>query len=212
MWGVGAVVLRILLVSSLPPGEPAGTEAHTFSKGIWKSVYTVTVATDHAAILHVTPHTKYLGEYPLETLVDGRHGGFTVNVTAHMWTPAAGASGTLRVAGQWASSATGEKSLLLPGGTSTAQLTITAAATAIKLWWPHGVGLSTHPLYDVTTTWTPTAGAGASAVAVATRRIGFRVFALVTGNDTAPGYVKVGFILCTVTLYANLAHSLTRSP
>lgn len=47
--------------------------------------------------------------------------------------------------------------------------------------WPAGQGA--QPLYNVS--------AALGDAVVATRRIGFRMFALVTGNDTDPAYVKV---------------------
>jgi beta-mannosidase len=50
----------------------------------------------------------------------------------------------------------------------------------IRLWWPNGLGA--QPLYNVTATWTSAAVPTQSTMAV--RRTGFRVFALVTINDT----------------------------
>jgi len=65
-------------------------------------------------------------------------------------------------------------------------------AAQIKLWWPSGVGA--QPLYNVSATWTPSAAAAADTTTVAApptpphitavRRLGFRVFTLVTINDT----------------------------
>lgn len=98
----------------------------------------------------------------------------------------------------------------LPAGDSKVSMQITASASQIKLWWPNGMG--EQPLYNVTATWTPTPtltptignsngsnrgtvdqaapAATASAAAVsAVRRIGFRVFALVTTNDTNATHV-----------------------
>ena len=205
------------------------------------------------AITHLTPHTLYSGAYPTVPLKDGAHGGFSVNVTAHLWVPPGGATGALTVAGSWATNentgngdgddestlgdmvgngirkgnggdnrnalATSDV-LVLPAGESKVSLQLTATAKQIKLWWPSGVGA--QPLYDVTATWTPASSpsedivdrAGATAPAstastaspsspstsppttkttpstttlatsTATRRMGFRVFALVTVNDT----------------------------
>jgi beta-galactosidase/beta-glucuronidase len=61
---------------------------------------------------------------------------------------------------------------------------MTVKGTDINLWWPNGLG---NPnLYKLTFTFTTEAGETLKS----TRRIGFRVFALVTGNDTDPEYVK----------------------
>ena len=186
-------------------GETSGP-AVTFSKGIWKSVYLVEVPAATLAITHVTPHTHYMGAYPTARLADGEHGGFAVNVTAHLWAPSGGATGMLSVAGSWTASGDGggessgagvassSELLTLPAGSSKVSLQLTATANQIKLWWPSGVGA--QPLYNVTATWAPAEAAAAAAAAAvaggggggatvtATRRIGFRVFALVTVNDT----------------------------
>ena len=177
--------------------------APTLSKGVWKSVYLTDVPLATVAITHLTPHTRYNGAYPTARLADGDHGGFTVNVTAHLWAPAGGAKGSLGVAGSWAaaapttsnasaSAAASSGAMTLPAGESIVSLQVAATAQQIKLWWPNGAGA--QPLYDVKATWTPAAaepvvgtaaGAAAAAlVAVTSRHMGFRVFALVTVNDT----------------------------
>ena len=63
-----------------------------FSYGVYAShvtvmdLYRIGVG---AAISHVVPHTYYKGSFPTSPLKDGAHSGFTVNVTVHMWAPAA---------------------------------------------------------------------------------------------------------------------------
>ena len=169
-----------------------------------------------AVITHVTPHTRYTGEYPVTPLQDGAHGDFTVNVTTHLRAPPSGSTGSLVVVGSWANAnANGDGDgkgsntvvassgpVSLPSGDSAISLQLTASAAQIKLWWPAGVG--DQPLYNVTATWTTTttqtqtrvssaannvAGGRGGASISATRRFGFRVFALVTINDTDATYV-----------------------
>jgi beta-mannosidase len=178
--------------------------AATFSKGIWKSVYLSVVPAGTAAITHVTPHTRYMGAYPTARLTDGKHGGFSVNVTAHLWAPAGGAMGSLSVAGNWAGAPGGgggdslatatSGRMQLPAGESVVSLRLKASAAQIRLWWPSGVGA--QPLYNVTATFTPSVVAvnqhhrpgermlPSSGASQTSRRIGFRVIALVTVNDT----------------------------
>lgn len=153
----------------------------TFSSGIWKSVYVAAVAPAAAAVTALTPRITYLGAYPVGALVDGAHAGFSVNVTAHLWAPPGGATGTLSLAGAWAGAAAASPLLTLAAGDSTYALTLAAPAAAIRLWWPNGLG--GQPLYNLTATWTPAAG-GAGGAATAVRRVGFRTAALVTVNDT----------------------------
>jgi hypothetical protein len=79
--------------SSVYAQQPAnpGT-AQLFSRGIWKSVYLVSVST--AAITHVVPHTYYTGVFPTAPLAPGAFAPFNVTVRTHMWAPAA-VAGTL---------------------------------------------------------------------------------------------------------------------
>jgi len=161
----------------------------TFTKGIWRSVYVAEVSA--VAIEHVVPQIMYLGEYPTSPLSEGTHGGFKVDVKAHLWA-AAKTAGTLKVTGSWGQVASAK--ITVPAGNSVSTVTINAAAADIKLWWPAGHGA--QPLYNVTLSFEPAAAAGfASAVSAAstvsaTRRIGFRMFAVVTGDDTNPEWVK----------------------
>lgn len=63
---------------SLAPSQPSTPgSARTFSKGIWKSVYVVTVTS--AAITALVPHTFYNGSFPTAPLQDGNHAPFIVN-------------------------------------------------------------------------------------------------------------------------------------
>eukprot|EP01046_Picozoa_sp_COSAG06_P002943 COSAG06_NODE_108_length_23594_cov_43.013450_12_plen_1117_part_00 len=169
----------------------------TFSKGVWRSVYIAEVTA--VAIKHVVPQITYLGEYPTAPLSEGTHGGFKVDVKVHLWGAAKSSTGTLKVTGSWGQTASTQ--VTVPAGDFVSNVTINAAAADIKLWWPAGHGA--QPLYNVTVTFEPTssssrallsatasASASASAAVSATRRIGFRMFALVTGNDTNPEWLK----------------------
>ena len=157
--------------------------ASTFSSGVWKSVYVVAAAPASAFITSVVPLTRFLGAYPVGALVDGAHAGFSVNVTAHLWAPEGGATGSLAVTGAWGATAASPLTDI-PAGDSAVSLTLAASAAQIQLWWPNGLGA--QPLFNVTATWRPASGAPAAA----TRRLGFRVAALVTVNDTDPATVR----------------------
>lgn len=171
----------------------SGTKAHTFTKGMWKSVYLVRVSS--AAIMSVNPQVVYRGAYPVTPLVDGENAGFTVTARVRLWAPR-DVKGRVTVQGAWGSSNASDV-ISLKGGQET-EVTVTVAADAkdIKLWWPVGAGPAAsqtvpRPLYDVTTTFTASSSEQAAAAGVSTtRRVGFRFFALVTGNDTDPEYVK----------------------
>lgn len=182
----------------------------TFTKGIWKSVSLVQVAPGSVAITDVVPQISYAGEYPTSPLTDATHSGFDVHVRVHTWA-ARPTSGTLAITGAWDG---GSRTQLVAIGTGNTSTTVALpTATAVKLWWPSGHGA--QPLYNLSATFTPSmhgasaaqgvAAAAAAAAAggeqpqgvrvaggqpvTAVRRVGFRFFALVTGNDTDPAYV-----------------------
>jgi hypothetical protein len=128
-----------------------------------------------AAITHVNPQIKYLGDYPAAPLTDGTHGGFEVKVKVHMWA-AAPTQGTLAAEGSWGATAADGVTVVqtlvsVPAGDSVAEVTLSASASAVKLWWPAGQGA--QPLYNVSVSF---------GKVEATRRVGFRTFAMVTGE------------------------------
>lgn len=164
-------------MSQLALTDPVWGTAPVLSSGIWKSVYITSAAP--VAVTDVVPLLQYQGVYPVQPLVDGQHAGFQVNVTTHLWVPEGGVQGSLTATGAWGASASSAP-LSLSGGEANVTLTLSASASEIQLWWPNGLGL--QPLYNISVTWTPSSGS--TGTVSATRRIGFRVAALVTVNDT----------------------------
>ena len=162
-------------------GESGPVATRAWTKGIWRSVYTVAVDARAAAITHLVPQVYYNGPFPTAPLTDATSGGFTVRVVVHLWAPAASAvSGTLSVAGAWPG-ATASMALSPPPGDSNVTLLLTAPPGEVALWWP--VGLGAQALYQVNATFTP-AAAALPAPPTTARRIGFRFVAYTTGNDT----------------------------
>jgi len=155
--------------------------AHTFSKGIWKSVYLVTVSS--VALTYVVPQVFYTGTYPTTPLIDGNHADFVVQVRIHFFAPSS-TSGILEIIPQFRTASPTQMFVSVPAGNSNVTIPINASAQDTLLWWPTGLGA--QPLYNITVRFTPNSG---GAVLNATRRIGLRFFALVTGNDTDPNYV-----------------------
>ena len=162
--------------------------AHTFSKGIWKSVYLSATWPTSAAILHVVPQITYRGSYPTARLADGAHAGFNVSVRVHLSVRTA-TQGTLVLTTAWHPGASVRKKVALPAGESNATLHSSASADEIELWWPNGVG-NRQQLYNLTVAFVPAGAAdGSKRMVNASRSVGFRYIALVTGNDTDPSYV-----------------------
>jgi beta-mannosidase len=137
------------------------------------------------AVPYVVPHVFYSGAYPVAPLAAGQHGDFVVRVRVHLWAPAA-TRVVVTVTGAWDPTGAQTLPLTAPAGDSNWTLSLAAPAATVALWWP--VGLGAQPLYPVNVTVAPVGVAGA-AVLAAGRQVGFRVFALVTGNDTDPAYV-----------------------
>jgi hypothetical protein len=158
-------------------------------------------------------------DYPTSPLRDGSHNGFVVYVTVRLWSPCP-VNGTVRVWGSWGRDAAEAEAVaeVSVDGEASHTLAIQAAAGEVRLWWPRGTGpdpAGRRHLYHVHASFVPggsgvgvgvgaapdrggmakrggagSLGARTVAVGAASRRIGFRHVALVTGNDTDPGYVR----------------------
>jgi hypothetical protein len=234
------------------------TNSRTYTFGITKSVYIVggsstttttiksskskslksssAAAASSAASAFITaivPQVMYRGEYPIQSLVDGDHDGFDIDVRVHLLllsSPLAAGNhhlglikGRLEVQGMWGSQDVISKIIQLDnGGSSTTETNVTLSLVAnskdIKLWWPTGMGpttmyygnadeeslpseerLTKRHLYDIQVRFIPldennngddkSTNQPPNNVIQDTRRIGFRHFALVTGNDTDKNYV-----------------------
>ena len=157
--------------------------AHTFSKGIVRSAYLIAVGA--AAVEHLQTRIFYEGDYPTAPLTDASAGPWTVVTRVHLRAPAA-AAGTVSVRGAWGGSASAPAALV--AGNNTVELSLSVPAGAVRLWWPNELGVQAR--YNITATWTPAAAAAAGPPLATTRAVGFRVFALVTGNDTDPATLK----------------------
>ena len=179
-------VVRCYTKTTLDFHAPPRQGLPTFSKGIWKSVSIVQVAARSAAITHVVPQITYAGEYPVAPLADGAHGGFHVGVRVHMWA-AAPTAGTISATGEWPGASLSRVVSVAAGNSSVVLRLPRATASSVKLWWPAGHGA--QPLYNLSVVFTPSGRGWVAAPVCAQRRVGFRSFALVTGNDTDPAYV-----------------------
>eukprot|EP00439_Symbiodinium_sp_Y106_P013904 s7315_g1.t9 len=155
----------------------------TFSYGIWKHVYLIYTPNGSASITHVAPQIFFKGMYPTEALVDGHHAGppNRRKVKVFLSAPAA-ANGTLTLLPSWRPSVS--RRISIPAGSSNHTVEVVANATDIKLWWP--IGMGEQHLYQLGVQFK---GDVLTGLTRTTRRIGFRYFALVTGNDTDPAYV-----------------------
>ena len=158
---------------------------YMLSKGIVRSVYIAYLPTQPAPpafITAVVTEVMYLGAYPAAPLTEDTKGDFEVRVRLHISSHAAW-SGSVEVTGSWLEEAVSSLVSVQPGE-SNVTVVITAIKKDIKLWWP--VGMGERPMFTVSSRLVSKAGAASES---AVRRIGFRVFAIVTGNDTDPAWV-----------------------
>ena len=156
----------------------------TLSKGIARSVYLAHVApaAAAAAIVSVKALVRFLGAYPTAPLSDATAGPWRVDVTIYLLAPA-GASGRVRVVGEWDAQNPASVDVTLAAGVETpVTLSLSVPVGAAALWWPNTVALGRR-LYAVNASFT----SSASGVSVAAqRRVAFRSLALVTADDSAP--------------------------
>eukprot|EP00750_Incisomonas_marina_P010425 INCI16272.1.p1 GENE.INCI16272.1~~INCI16272.1.p1 ORF type:complete len:774 (+),score=106.89 INCI16272.1:186-2324(+) len=182
---------------------------HTFSKGIWKSVYVATTPRNGATILHLSPRTFYLGPHLSAPLASGVgalwKGQFLLQVKTLLRGGSDGSTGSLNLNVEWATKGPVNSTdvHLAPGEELEVELsTVVANSDGVDLWWPLGLSDGPRSLYSVSVDYNPASVADQethirdgvavtnSAGTSASRRVGFRVVALVTGNDTDPEYVK----------------------
>ena len=154
-----------------------------YTRGIWKSVYLLDV--DWLAITDMTAHVTYTGSFPTTPLEPGNHEPFSVWVSLLLYAPQAVAV-DLAFMGDWRNATTEQRHVTLTAGNTTVTWQLTVSAEQIDLWWPNGRGA--QPLYNFTAT--ATRSDGTDPPLQTSRRIGFRVFHIVTGNDTDPAWVE----------------------
>jgi len=171
------------------------------SFGVWKDVYVVPVR--RLALRALVAQVFYGAgapggadaPYPAAPLTDATAGPWTVRVTAHVAAGPGGvpAGGVVSVAGAWAPGAPASAPLgaLAPNATASVAVDLAVPAGAVRLWWPNGVSAprgAAQPLYAVSAAIT-LPGDAAPAIQDS-RRVGFRVVAVVTDDDSDPAALR----------------------
>ena len=137
------------------------------------------------AVTATTPLVTYRGPFPTAPLSDGSHAGFFLNLTLQTLLVSSRARGVvLSIQPSWRTSPISANMNVLPG-MSSASFSIDVSAEEVQLWWPTGLGA--QPLYDVDVYL---GTSDTQQQLHVHRRIGFRYFAIVTGNDTDEAYVQ----------------------
>ncbi len=126
-------------------------------------------------ITHVVPSISYTGPYPRSPLTDNNHSPFDVTLGVHLYIPAR-VTGSIQINTDWG--VTHSETLTLAPGEKDIVITVSTAGKSVKLWWPNGLG--NQNLYNISATFT---SASIPAIVTSSRRIGFRVFALVTTKN-----------------------------
>lgn len=176
-------------IASLVDGHP---DDRVMSRGIIRSVYLLEAPQATPVVVQIVPLVYYAGTYPTTPLTDATAGPFTVDTAVYLLNPhnETITGTTLLLEGSWGG---GPSSLvhlppLPPGIVTRVNASLAVPIGAVKLWWTADTSPTRGPqaLYRVTATLTTSS----AAVIQDSRDIGFRVFTLVTGNDTTPALLS----------------------
>jgi hypothetical protein len=157
------------------------------SRGIVRSLYLAVVPASTVAIVQTLPLVRYLGAYPTSPLSDATAGAFAVDVSVWLANPGPDVmtGALLTLSGAWDGPSPPVLALpaLASGATVRVNATLQVPAGAVQLWWTADTASlarrgQQQPLYAVNASITFASGAG---TITDSRRIGFRVFTLVTG-------------------------------
>lgn len=168
----------------------AAADDASMSRGLVRSLYLLQTNTGALVINQTVPLVFYQGPYPSAPLTDETAGPFLVSVTAYLSNPNSAPLLNLpiTVQGSWGGGSNSTTIPSLPVGDSKVTVLLTVPAGMVQLWWtadttPASRRGSPQPLYTVTVTVTPSPG---TPPLVDARLVGFKVFTLVTADDTNP--------------------------
>jgi len=200
-------------IASLVDGHP---DDRVMSRGLVRSLYLLEVPTGSPVIVQTVPLVHYLGAYPTAPLADAAAGPWSVDVGVFLMNPrndSSTASATLTLSGSWGGgpSAPVDVAPIPAGQVVRVNASLAVPAGVVQLWWTADTAPTSRrgqpqPLYAVT------ASVAVGPIVISDARdVGFRVFTLVTGNDTVPaelagvdgsGNVTMRFRLNGANLYA----------
>ena len=175
--------------TSDPPRAGGGGVADdtAMTRGIVRSLYLLRTPAGSASIVQTVPLVHYAGAYPTTVLTDATAGPFLVEVQVLLSNPAAAplVGVAVQAAGSWGGNANRSAPISLPPGVSLVSVWLAVPPGAVRLWWTADVQRGPQPLYDVNVSLIIAGAAAASD----SRRVGFKVFALVTDDDSEPSRI-----------------------
>jgi beta-mannosidase len=138
----------------------------------------------------VVPLVTYTGPYPTQPLTPATAAPFNITVRVRFAPALAHVSGSVSVSGSWGGSASTHAVLTAsppraPGLWTETEVAVTMTAAGVSLWWPAGMG--EQAMYQITAVWAP--DDPTLPPASLTVPVGFRVFYLVTDDDTDPARI-----------------------
>jgi hypothetical protein len=178
------------------------------SKGIVRSLYLLRIPSGSAAIATLTPLVHYLGDYPTTVLTDATAGPFLVEVQVVVRNPNPSSLSNVQVLASWAMGSNSSSILTIPpSGETLITAYLLIPMGSINLWWTSDIKTGPQTLYDINATLF----VNGTIQAIDSRRIGFKVFTIVTDDDTNPsklsgidgsGNLTMRFKLNGANLYA----------
>jgi hypothetical protein len=153
------------------------------TKGIVKSLYLTRTPAGSVSITSLTPLVHYTGVYPTSVLTDATAGPFLVEVKALVRNPNPSMLTDVQLLASWAFGSNTSSIVTLPPGESIITAFLFVPVGTVSLWWTADVRKGPQPLYNITASISI---GGKQTTAEDSRQIGFKVFTIVTDDDTEP--------------------------
>jgi beta-mannosidase len=176
-------------LTSSPPRVGGNNVADdlSMSRGIARSLYLLRTQANSAAIAMLTPLIHYTGSYPSTVLTDSTAGPFVVEVQAVIRNPNSYSLANVQLLASWVFGSNSSSIVTLPPGESIVTAYLFVPVGTVSLWWTRDIKIGPQPLYAINATLFI---GGKQSSSMDSRLVGFKVFTIVTDDDSDPSQLS----------------------